>query len=89
MNRLALNMDQIEQYDPPENPAKTTDSRYAAYIDRFGESSWELDALAPEVLTALVRDAVLALRDEEQWAADLEEQEEAKRKLIKFVENYE
>ena len=27
VNRIALNMDQVEEYNPPPNPAKTTDSR--------------------------------------------------------------
>jgi len=56
--RLALNMDQVEQYDPPPNPAKITDSRANAYIAEFGNESWELDALEPAVLEALVRDAI-------------------------------
>lgn len=53
--RLALNMPQIRQYEPPPNPAKLTDSRAAGYIERFGMQSWELDALDPDVLAALVR----------------------------------
>ena len=36
--RIALNMDQIEQYDPPPNPTKLTDSRCNAYIEEFGTS---------------------------------------------------
>lgn len=67
IRRLALNMDQVEEYSPPENPAKTTDSRFASYQREFGESSWELDALNPRVLADLVRNAVLSVRDEETW----------------------
>jgi hypothetical protein len=52
--RLALNMDQIERYNPPPNPAKLTDSRANGYIARYGSSSWELDALEPTVLARLV-----------------------------------
>lgn len=51
--RLALNMDQIEEVRPPENPAKTTDRRFEAYRVEFGTSSWELDALRPEYLGGL------------------------------------
>jgi hypothetical protein len=65
--RLALNMDQVEEYNPPPNPAKTTDSRYAGYIAVHGEYSWELDALDPPTLAALVRDAIEELRDEDRW----------------------
>lgn len=52
--RLALNMDQIEEFSPPPNPAKLSDSRAKGYITKFGKSSWELDALKPETLDALI-----------------------------------
>lgn len=52
--RIALNMDQIRQYNPPPNPAKITDSRAGDYIQRFGRQSWELDALPPQVLNDLI-----------------------------------
>lgn len=52
--RVALNMVQVETYNPPPNPAKVTDSRYKAYIDKYGEESWELDALEPEVISELI-----------------------------------
>ena len=67
LRRLALNMDQVEQYKPPPNPAKFTDSRIAGYVKLYGRESWELDALNPEVLVALIRSAVLDLRDEQLW----------------------
>jgi hypothetical protein len=67
VERLALNMDQVAQYDPPPNPAKMTDSRANGYVAQYGGSSWELDALDPAVLGDLVRDAVLDLRDEDAW----------------------
>lgn len=58
VRRLALNMDQIEQYNPPPNPTKLSDSRAPKYVEEFGNSSWELDALDPEVFEQLIRDAV-------------------------------
>lgn len=65
--RLALNMPQIREHNPPPNPAKTTDSRYASYISSFGNHSWELDALDPPTLAGIVRDAIDSLRDETIW----------------------
>lgn len=56
--RIALNMDQVRQYNPPPNPAKVTDSRYASYQDEYGDESWELDALTPDVLDALIEENV-------------------------------
>lgn len=55
VNRIALNMPQVEAYSPPPNPAKLTDSRAKKYIREYGPESWELDALAPDVLANLVR----------------------------------
>lgn len=67
VRRLALNMDQIRQYNPPPNPAKETDSRFSGYIKRYGDESWELDALEPTVIDALIQDALSGLIDEEAW----------------------
>jgi hypothetical protein len=68
IKRVALNMDQIQAYDPPPNPAKTTDSRYASYQSLYGVESWELDALPPDVLAQLVRDEVEEIRDPDAYA---------------------
>lgn len=65
VKRLALNWDQIERYNPPENPAKLTDTRAEAYIEEFGNYSWELDALEPRVIEELIIDAVNELTDQD------------------------
>lgn len=67
VQRIALTMDQVNQYDPPPNPAKITDSRARGYIRQFGRESWELDALEPRVLDALIRRAVDPLIDHDAW----------------------
>ncbi len=69
VNRLALNMEQVREFNPPPNPAKTTDSRYAAYIAEFGDESWELDALEPAVISGLIEAAVRGLLDMTAWQA--------------------
>lgn len=88
VNRVALNMDQIEQYRPPPNPAKLTDSRATAYIQEFGNESWELDALTPEVMTALIRTAVMNVRDEDEWAAAVKKENGHKAELEAVSENW-
>lgn len=67
VRRIALTMDQVNQYNPPPNPAKLSDGRARAYIDRYGPSSWELDALNPTVLRDLVDEHLGDLRDLDQW----------------------
>jgi hypothetical protein len=86
--RLALNMDQVEKYEPPPNPAKITDSRANAYIAEFGGESWELDALEPAVLEALVRDAIEGIVDEKKMARASAEQEGHRAMLSKIAERY-
>ena len=54
IRKIALNMPQIEKYNPPPNPAKLTDSRVGGYLKKYGSQSWELDALDPKTITALI-----------------------------------
>jgi hypothetical protein len=84
LRRLALNKDQVDEYDPPPNPAKETDSRFAGYIAEYGEESWELDALEPAVLADLVRTTVEGLRDKKAWKVAVAA-EEKHRRLLKAV----
>lgn len=81
VRRLALNMAQVDEFDPPPNPAKVTDSRFEGYLLEYGAESWELDALEPSVLADLVRSNVESLRDEALWDEATEEQEEGRRLL--------
>ena len=84
VRRIALNFSQIEEYDPPPNPAKDTDSRFARYRVEYGDSSWELDALDPKTLRALITSNILSLRDEKLWKAGLE-RESAERQQLKSL----
>ncbi len=89
MKRIALNMDQVREYNPPPNPAKLSDSRATSYIGEHGDESWELDALEPAVLTALIREEVEGLRDSEAWEEATEREETAKEQLTKVAEQWE
>jgi hypothetical protein len=71
VQRLALNMKQVEEFNPPPNYAKETDSRTEWYVEQFGEQCWELDALDPVYIENLIKDSVLRVRDEELWNAAL------------------
>ena len=64
--RIALNMNQIEEFSPPPNPAKLTDSRCVKYIDKYGYESWELDALEPKVIHDLITNNVTEFWDVEE-----------------------
>lgn len=88
LRRLALNMPQIEQYNPPPNPAKITDSRAEKYIEEHGAESWELDALSPEVIAELIENAVLDVRDGSLWTDKVEEEEVHRAQLTKVSEQW-
>jgi len=85
VQKLALTMPQIRQYNPPPNPAKITDSRAAAYIERHGTSSWEVDALDPSQLARLIRTAFSSLIDQERMDAVKAREESDKAKLRRMV----
>ncbi len=86
--RLALNMDQVNQYNPPENPAKTTDSRFKGYMDIYGSSSWELDALEPKVLAKLVEDKILDYLDMDLWDKVVADEESDKERLTEIAKEW-
>lgn len=88
VKRIALNMDQISQYNPPPNPAKLTDSRSTAYIREFGDESWELDALSPTVVANLIQTEVDNYRDQEAWAKEVENEDKDKALLSKTVKHW-
>ena len=81
VQRIALNMPQIELYDPPPNPAKETDTRATGYIAVHGSHSWELDALRPEILDTLITDAIKSNLDQKKYN-QMVQQQEAERKRI-------
>lgn len=67
VQRLALNMKQVEEFNPVANYAKETDSRSDWYISQYGETCWELDALDPVYIENLIKENVLKIRDESLW----------------------
>ena len=86
--RIALNMDQIKEYNPPPNPAKITDSRYDSYRSQFGDESWELDALNPPVLEGLIKTHVERYRDPEKYEHILCWEAYEKAELMRLAERY-
>ncbi len=89
VRRVALNMSQVEQYNPPPNPAKDTDSRFPNYQKEFGDECWELDALNPNVLVQLVRDHVDEYRDTTRWAERVQEESVGKDLLQQVSDRWE
>lgn len=60
---IGLTMEQIKKYNPPPNPAKMSDPRAEWYIRKFGNISWEVDALPPNVMANIVTENIEANLD--------------------------
>jgi hypothetical protein len=89
VKRIALNYDQVQQYNPPPNPAKTTDARFVRYREETGlNESWELDALDPTVLQALIDSEINAVRNESAWDDGLAALDRDQRVLMNIADNW-
>ena len=87
--RIALTLEQIEEHNPPPNFVKETDSRTKWYIDNFGtEDCWELDALKPSVVDALIRAHVDPLIDKAAWDKTMETEKDHKSTLMEIISNW-
>lgn len=67
--RLALNREDVERGKLPSFDADTKrgDPRYQWFVQKYGSTCWELDALSPVILRDRIRDAITALLDVETW----------------------
>lgn len=81
VTKVALTMEQVKEYDPPPNPTKIKDPRAAWFIEQYGDSCWEVDALPPPTLEALIRDAFNGIIDDDAMAV-IEEEEDAQRERV-------
>lgn len=88
VQRIALNIDQIRQFHPPPNPAKMTDTRFKSYARKFGTESWELDALPPEQLLRLIRDAITGFLDVDKWNKMVRKEKRIRKDLMKVADNF-
>lgn len=88
VRRIALTMAQVDQYQPPPNPAKLTDSRAEGYIEEHGDESWELDALDPATLDTLIQGEIESWRDDRSWRESVARQEEQRGRLAAVRERW-
>lgn len=88
VKRIALTMTQIKKFKPPPNPAKITDSRATGYIKKYGNKSWELDALEPSYITKLIGSSVAPYVDKTLWKWREDETEDGKNLLRKLAKNW-
>ena len=87
VKRIALTMEQVQEYNPPPNPAKLTDTRCSSYIQQYGDKSWELDALEPAALHKLITKEVNSLTNKQELIKRQNQQEDEKEVLEEIAEN--
>jgi hypothetical protein len=62
--RIALTREQVEEMDLIPAPVKMTDSRAAGFVAEHGDEVYELDAIEPVRLRAIVRGAIAEYYDD-------------------------
>lgn len=65
-----------------------TDSRYKAYVKRFGDDSWELDAIEPAKFRELIEGQINGIRNKAQWQRDVANEQDKIEELTKLADNY-
>lgn len=85
VNQIGLTQQQIKQYNPPPNPAKIKDPRAKWYIEEYGNTSWEVDALPPKILNTLVETNIKKIIDIETYESMIKKEDSDIRKLSRIA----
>ena len=88
VRRIALNMNQVERYVPPPNPAKEDDSRFASYKELYGDESWELDALKQNTIGQIITEELKTLIDQSIWNKAMTEQNRRREPLAQLASQW-
>jgi hypothetical protein len=89
VRHIALTRDQIDEYDPPANYAKESDSRFNWYVERTGlEDSWELDALDPGVIDQLIRSNCEEYLDRDKFEANIRAEDYNRARLVEMKDAF-
>jgi hypothetical protein len=89
VKRVGLTMEQILERNPPPNFAKDTDTRSPAYVEKFGDECWELDAIEPMEMIDIIKDAIGSFMDLPKWSEGLARERDERQPLIDIADNYE
>ena len=84
---VGLTMEQINEFNPPHNPAKITDPRASRYIAEFGQKSWEVDALKPAVMRSIVDEKIKEIMDMEKYHNVLAKEALDRNKITDIIDN--
>jgi hypothetical protein len=89
VKRIALTHAQVRQFGLEPMPTKISDSRWREYSVQYGNQCWELDALPPDKLQKIIKDAIKGHIDVSSWNKTFQEIEREKLLLQKKFESRE
>lgn len=89
VRHIALTLSQIDEYQLPSDPVKSTDPRAGKYLEMLSEKglkegAWEMDALSPTVLHDLIEQEINTVRDVNHWN-QLDDQQARDRESLKQI----
>ena len=95
VDRIALTYEQVQKHKLVPNPTKRlegdpskfADPRAAFYVHRYGDRCWELDALPPDVLQALIKKAIEEHINKSAWKRSVDLETKYKKELKKLFED--
>jgi hypothetical protein len=79
--RCGINPNQFEFLNANPVPVKKTDKRAKSFVEKYGETCYELDAFHPMQLQNLVRDSIIEFTDKDILEEDLANEEADQRVL--------
>lgn len=90
LRRLALLQEDTADENLPGFLAETKvkDSRYAWFVERYGSHCWELDAMNPVILRAVVADAIAAGIDQDAWTRCARVEQAEQRSMRAFFDTW-
>jgi hypothetical protein len=80
--KVALTFKQVQEMRLPEGPqAKSKSPRTKQFVKKYGKNVWELEALAPDRLQAILHDAIVKVLDIDAFNAEREREKQDAAKL--------
>jgi hypothetical protein len=82
--KVAVNPEQVDEYDLSPQPVKQSSSRAAAYKAAHGGNVYELEAFEPDHLQTIIREAIRNVLDLDLFAQEQRRESQEARKLMAY-----
>ena len=85
VKRAALTFEQIRKYNLPPSPLKKAGQKRREYLEKYGNSVWELDSLDPYTLIKILESEIRKYIEWKEWKQREEEIKKLKQNLKKKI----